>query len=72
MAYTISDWFRDNAQVRVRVPAPPGYGKTWWEGWVPYSFFDEGAMSPDWMQNRTQEGVEARDFIANISAFEEH
>ena len=71
MPYTISDWFREHAQVRVRVPAPEGSGRTWYECWLPYSVFDEGALSPEWMGERTWTGHEAFDFIARIAASEE-
>ena len=68
MSYTLQDWFRDNAQVRVRVPAPPGYGKDGWaEVWLPFSVFDEGARGPEWMQTRTHTGAEAVDFIAGAT-----
>ena len=64
MAYTLSDWLRDNAQVRVRLPAPNTMDG-WTEEWVPLSAL-LGEGGPEWTQQRTTSGREARDFRAAL------
>lgn len=66
MSYTLSDWLRDNAQVRVRLPAPDSM-EGWTEEWVPLGAL-LGEDGPEWTQNRTTGGQELRDFRAALWA----